>query len=257
MNALIMTILIVSITTEFTSAQETAKKFSDAEETWHIGFTMSTTRYCGDLSERYQFRNLQLDWAAETHIRYRFTYRFSCRADIGLYRLRGDQQYTDNKDNRLSFTTLNPSFNLGVQWDFRSTELDRNVLYLIGFTGVTRLNPEAIYQNVSYKLAPLQTEGLFYAQWVGQGGYGLGVPFVLSRRALLRTEAIYTHVFSDYVDDVSYRYVNKSGRSIVEQGLADRRAEYGLSANPAGAQRGNSQRNDGYIKFGVQLSVKL
>jgi hypothetical protein len=254
--SIISSALLIVISGEGLS-QGTAKKFSDSEETWHVGSTSSATRYYGDLSGPYNLNYLQLDWAAEAHIRYRFTHRFSARADLGVYALRGDQTVTKNESNNLAFSTTNVSASMGAQWDLRSVEVLNNVFYGFGYIGITCLDPSANYQNTSYKLAPLMTEGFAYMQWVAQGGYGLGLPFVVSRQMLLRLEASYTHIFSDYVDDVSTRYVNKTNRPFIEQALSDRRSEIGLSRNPVGAQRGNPWKNDGYVKFGVQLSVKL
>jgi hypothetical protein len=257
MKSLSISFLWACVAIQTLRAQGTAKKFSDEEEAWHIGLTMSTTRYYGDLSGPYQFANLQLAWAVEAHLRYRFTYRATIRADVGAYALRGDQQFTQNRSNYLTFKTINPSVNVGFQWDLRSVRIENNVMYLFGFLGLTHMNPETMYQAVSYALAPLHTEGIAYEQWAGQGGYGVGLPFIISRRMLLRIEASYTHVFSDYVDDVSTVYADKTTRPMIEQVLADPRVGYGSSANLANAQRGNWKRNDGYVKFGAQLSLKL
>ena len=52
-------------------------------------------------------------------------------------------------------------------------------------------------------------------------------------------EAAYTHVFSDYLDDVSTVYPDRTGMSSPALALSDRRAELGTTPNQPGDQRGN------------------
>lgn len=237
--------------------QGTAGKFKEREGDWYVAANSSLSRYCGDLSERWQFAHLQLSWSGAVQIRHRLSERWSVSGEAGAYSLSGDQQYTRNKTNYLAFKTVNPFVNLGVQWDCLSVDNENNVFYLFGVFGGTYLNPTATFQGTNYDLPPLRTEGVTYARFVAQAGYGLGVPFVLSQTMQLRVEGRYTHVISDYLDDVSNWYVNKQSATVLERIMADRRLENGLAANPVYARRGNSAWNDGYFLFTVQLSLKL
>lgn len=257
MKTVQLTVLLCINVITSSLCQGTAGKFIEREGDWYIAANASVSRYCGDISERWNFAHLQLSWSAAANIRYRIDDRWSVLGEAGMYRLTGDQRYTKNKDNYLTFQTVNPFVNAGVQWDCRSVEKENNVFYLFGVVGGTYLNPTATLQGTAYELSPLHTEDVDYARFVGQAGYGVGVPFVLSPTMQLRIEGRYTHVFSDYLDDVSDRYVTKYTATTVERVLADRRLEHGLIANPNHAQRGNPAWNDGYFLFTVQLSLKL
>ncbi|MEZ0609457.1 hypothetical protein ACAW74_13115 [Fibrella sp. WM1] len=257
MNRLYILFLLLLCKVFGVNGQGLAFKWKEAIGDWHVGINLSTTRYCGDLSEQYGFDHLQLSWAAEGHLRYRFSEKFCVRSDVGFYSLRGDQQYTKNKANYLRFTTVNPSLIAGLQWNVRSIDYNQhNIPHFWLGVGATYLNPKTDYKGVSYSLPLFQTEKVAYSRIAGQVVIGGGMPFTLNKKSQLRLEARYTYILSDYVDDVSGTYADKTGRAAIEQILADRRREYGLVPNTVGEQRGNPLRNDGYFALTLQYSVK-
>lgn len=251
-------IVLTCFITGTASAQGLAFKWKEAVGDWHVGGNLSTTRYCGDLSDTYDISHLQLSWGLEGHIRYRFDDQFCVRSDVGLYSLRADQRYSHNYYNYLRFTTINPSFLAGLQWNVRSVDYNQhNIPHVWVGGGITYLNPEADYRGVTYSLPPLRTENVDYERAVGQVVIGAGIPFTLNNKSQLRLEVRYTYILSDYVDDVSGVYVDKSTATDVEQLLTDRRREYGLVPNAPGLQRGNPLRNDGYFTVTLQYAVKF
>ncbi|MBO0951777.1 outer membrane beta-barrel protein [Fibrella forsythiae] len=240
------------------NGQSTASKWNETRGDVYAGINASTSRYCGDLSERYQLAHLQLGSGIEGHIRYRFEEQWCFISDIGLYHIRGDQHYTKNAANQLSFSATNFSANLGVQWDFRSVDgNDQNILYAIATLGVTSVNPTTTLNGSIYSLPAFRTEGVSYASWAIQAGYGLGFPFTLSPSAQLRLQGKYTHVFSDRLDDVSTNYVDKTASTDLEKQLADKRVGNQLTPNAIGAARGNPTKNDGYFLLTLQLIYKF
>lgn len=259
MNCAVPFLLFILLSSVTANGQSSAFKWNERRGNWYLGLNAAPTRYCGDLSERYAFGNLQLGWTFELNARYRLTEQLCVRSEIGFYHLKGNQQFTDNRDNHLSFSTVNPTLLVGFQWDI--VAVDNPDIYDIPYVwagfGLTHLNPTTTYQTVQYELAPLHTENIAYARFVGQLTYAVGVPLRISPSVQLRLEGRYTHILSDYVDDVSSMYANKTARPPLEQVLADRRIEYGLAANRVGMKRGNSLKNDGYFAAIVQLSVKL
>ncbi|ARK09847.2 outer membrane beta-barrel protein [Fibrella sp. ES10-3-2-2] len=223
-----------------------------------IGVNLSTSRYNGDLSERYNFKHLQLSWGIEGNIRHRFTDRWSVSGQVGAYHLRADQRFTKNAANALTFATTNFSTNLRAEWDMLSVDGNqRNVVYLFFGIGATKLSPTTTLNSATYSLPDFQTEGNKYNLWAGQVSYGVGFPMVLSESFLLRIEGRYTHVLSDYLDDVSDRYSNKAAATDLEKQLADKRIAENLPPNPVGEVRGNPLKNDGYFLFTLQLLYKL
>ncbi|MBO0932509.1 outer membrane beta-barrel protein [Fibrella aquatilis] len=224
---------------------------------WYLGFNTSTSRYCGDLSERCNVAHLQLSWSVGGLVQYRFDEYMSLRADVGLTHLRGDQQYTKNKLNNLSFSSINTSVSVGVQVDFRSIDYPQyNIPYGWLSLGVISINPTTLCNGQRISLIDLKTENVTYADWAGAISYGVGLPLRISRKVQLRLEGRYTHVLSDYLDDVSTVYVDKSTGSLLAQKLADRRSELGIAANRVGAQRGDASYNDGYFLLSLQIVYK-
>jgi hypothetical protein len=83
--------------------------------------------------------------------------------------------------------------------------------------------------------------------------YGLGARFMVSPLFNVSIEAGWRKTFTDYLDDVSTVYVDKSSSSAIAQQLADR-SENG---RPIGSIRGNPDKDDGYILYTVKLEYYL
>lgn len=239
------------------NAQGYLSQWREKRGDWSIGFNTSTSRYCGDLSERYNIDHPQLSWGIGGLIQYRFDEYVSARAEVGVVHLRGDQQYTKNKINNLSFASHNVFASLGLQTDFYSVDYNqKSIPYAWLSFGVIGVNPTTLYKGQRVSLSELKTENVDYATLAGQIAYGAGWPVIINKHIQLRLEGRYTHVLSDYLDDVSGVYVNKSTASLLAQQVADRRTELALVANDIGAQRGDSNKNDGYFLLSLQLIFK-
>ncbi len=260
MRQLCLIILLIYNIPVSAIAQQTAFQWREKERDKYVGINLSASRYCGDLSERYNFSHLQLSWSVEGHFRYRFSEKLSARGDLGVYHIRADQRFTKYKTNYLSFSATNFSSTVGIDWDLREVGTAgnlHNIIYLLAEIGITRLAPGAVLDGLTYSLPAFQTEGKRYPLWVAQLNYGMGIPFTLSRVTQVQIEARYTHIFSDYVDDVSGYYVSKAGASSIEKRLADRRIDEGVIPQAVDAQRGNPTKNDGYFLFTLQFVHKF
>lgn len=222
---------------------------------WLLNTGVGTTRYLGDLNERGNLGHLQLGVSVGVAAAYRFSNRLTFRAETQLYFLRGSQADTYLSYNNLSFRSLNPEVWAGVQFDFWHPE-DKNhiiVPYAIAGLGLTYLTPKTTYKGQTYSLAPLRTEGVTYNRLPLILRYGIGVPILAGERFKWQLEGIYTHVMSDYLDDVSTVYPDRSTMLPVAAALSDRRSELGLPLNTAGAKRGNSTKRDGYFILSGRL----
>lgn len=217
--------------------------------TWLLNAGIGPTHYTGDLSEFGNLGHLQLGVAANLAAAYRVTQQLSYRLETQLYYIYAHQKYTRNYYNNLSFRSLNPDAWVGVQVDFWPIN-DRyraTIPYALAGLGITYMTPKAMYQGEAYSLAPLQTEGKPYNQLVGIVRYGLGLPLLATERFKVHLEGTYTHVLSDYLDDVSSVYPDRAGFSPLAVALSDRRAELGTILNQPGEQRGYTGKNDGYF----------
>ncbi|GAB3559624.1 hypothetical protein GCM10027577_52390 [Spirosoma fluminis] len=223
--------------------------------TWLLNVGTGPTHYSGDLTEWGNLGHLQLGIALNAAAAYRFSPQLSFRAEAQVYYIRGSQQNTHLYYNNLSFKSINPDLWVGLQWDFWRADNRNHVIipYALAGVGLTYLTPKASYKGRTYSLAPMQTEGVAYNRLPPIIRYGVGVPVLATERFKFHLEATYTHVMSDYVDDVSTVYPDRSRMEPLAAALSDRRAEIGQKPSFAGEQRGNSARNDGYFTVSGRL----
>lgn len=228
-----------------------ADLFREGPGTWLLSGAIGTTYYTGDLTEAGNVGHLRLGVLVNIALARRLSDKLSLRAEAQVYYIRGSQKNTHLYYNNLSFFSINPDAWVGVQYDFIPTN-HRTLLripYALAGAGVTYMSPRARYQGHTYSLAPLHTEGVVYSRWSPIIRYGVGVPLVVSERLKLQLEATYTHVLSDYLDDVSTTYPDFSTLTPIGQALSDRAAEGGYAPNRPGMQRGNHTRRDGYFSM--------
>jgi hypothetical protein len=141
--------------------------------------------------------------------------------------------------------------------------------------GVFSFNPLAKLNGNWIELQPLSTEGQGFAEYPNRKVYKLtqinfpvggGLKYELSPRVNLRLEAISRILTTDYLDDLSTRYVNPalfakyfSGVQLANAlALNDRRSKFNSEypINPVGGQlRGNPTDNDAYFTFNLKVGM--
>ena len=141
-------------------------------------------------------------------------------------------------------------------------------VYLFAGAGALLSNPQAEYEGEKYNLRKLTTEGVSYSPVQFIIPTGVGAFFTFDRVHRIGMEIQYTWAFSDYLDDVSDKYVDpESLPSEIAQTLANRRPEF-VPSNPedvvphpnnytAGNKRGNSSNYDGYLLINFSYSYVL
>ena len=217
-----------------------------------VSVGLGTASYHGDLVPPQL--NFDLKGAANAGIEFPIEGRFSLRGELMWYRLKSDDE-TDLEDNsftrNLSFKSSN--WDLSVLGVFQITPAGPRPrtdfsTYILGGIGGTYFNPKAELNEVDYKLRPLMTEGEDYGDIALVLPVGGGIDWRLNYDWSIAFEAIYRFTTTDYLDDVSDVYIdNNSFTDPIAQQLADRRPELGLDPLPAGARRGDSSDNDGYL----------
>ncbi|WP_460956636.1 hypothetical protein [Spirosoma litoris] len=247
--------LAISYSLAFDVQAQRSEIWREKPGTWLLNSGLGTTRYTGDLSEIGNISHLQLGVAFNLAATYRVSQQLSYRAEAQFYYIYADQKYTRNYYNNLSFRSLNPDVWAGVQVDFWpiNDPYRATIPYAIAGVGMTYMRPKAVYLGKSYGLSVLQTEGVNYNQLAGIIRYGFGVPLLANERFRFNLEGTYTHVLSDYLDDVSSVYPDRSGMPPLAAALSDRRAELGTTLNQPGEQRGNTGKNDGYFVVSGRL----
>ncbi|MFD2573501.1 hypothetical protein ACFSUS_22870 [Spirosoma soli] len=245
-------VLLVGMPWLMLSAGASAQRYKIWQEkpgTWCLSAGVGTTRYAGDMNERGDLSHLRLGAALNVGVAYRLSYKLTFRTEAQLYYIYGSHRHTRIEYNNLSFHSLNPDVWTGLQYDFWPIDdpYRATIPYAFAGVGLTYLTPKATYKGQSYSLAPLRTESVEYNRLPVMFRYGLGLPVVATERFRINIEGSYTHVMSDYVDDVSTIYPDRTTMEPLAAALSDRRLEIGQTPNSIGAQRGNSNRNDGYF----------
>jgi hypothetical protein len=124
------------------------------------------------------------------------------------------------------------------------------------------------------ELKPLRTEGQGMAEYPDRKEYkltqmnipmGIGVKYFVSETVNLSLEVLHRTTFTDYIDDVSTKYIDESlfynYLPLPQARLAERMANKsgtGLTRTySAGQIRGTPKNNDAYYSVGFKLGIRL
>jgi len=147
--------------------------------------------------------------------------------------------------------------------------------YLAAGIGFFNYNPQARLNNVWIDLRPLHTEGQGFKEYPDRNEYksfswcipvGAGIKYDASRQVNCRLELLYRFTGTDYLDDVSKKYINPAlfsnyllaTQATIAQQLADRSTELaGGTQNVNGAIRGNPSNKDAYFSLCFSISIAL
>ncbi|AQG82167.1 hypothetical protein [Spirosoma montaniterrae] len=252
-------LLIVLLINHISTFAQRSAYWHEKPGTWLLNVGTGATRYAGDLAEAGNLAHLQLGAALGVAGTYRATQRLSWRAEAQLYYVYGWQKYTRNYYNNLSFNSLNPDVWAGIQFDFWPVNDPHRatIPYAMAGVGLTHITPKARYEGQNYSLPQFETEGVAYNRLPLIIRYGVGLPMLSTERLRFHLEGTYTHVLSDYFDDVSSIYIDRSNMTPLGAALTDRRAELGTTLNRPGEQRGNTGKNDGYFVLSGRLVVVI
>jgi hypothetical protein len=215
--------------------------------------------YMGDLADGINMKHLGLGPSVSLGAQYRLTEHVSARGELRFYQVSGDQKYSKNFQNNLSFKTFNPDLNLGLQFDLFSFNRQAPINpYIFGGVGATLLNPKAKIDNEWVSLAPLTTEGVKYSRLPLVFTGGIGVSFKTTQRLSLGVELCNNFVNSDYLDDVSTVYPNPDQLpSDLARRLSDRAPEIGEQARQPGWSRGSAKSKDSYLFLQVRATYLI
>lgn len=146
--------------------------------------------------------------------------------------------------------------------------------YVVGGVGVFKFNPRTKLDGQWIDLQPLSTEGQGFPEYPHVKKYkltqinfpvGMGARYDLSPIINVRAEILYRFLLTDYLDDVSGRYIEPSvfanhlsGSQLTHAILLNDRHIPGAAHSTAhpGGIRGNPS-NDAYISFSIKLGITL
>ncbi len=197
--------------------------------------------------------------------------------------LKAVQETTPRYNRNLSFSSkiseisivgeFYPMF-IFINWAERDDDPPSFSPYLLAGVGYYSFNPQTILNGRTVDLQPLSTEGQGFTEYPDRQPYklkqinfpvGIGMKYELSSNFNLRAEFMYRILTTDYLDDLSTRYVSPSlfskyfsGNQLADAlALSDRRfSDPKYPRNPAGGQiRGNPKNNDAYFSFNLKLGI--
>ncbi|MBL7858430.1 MAG: hypothetical protein JNM57_12135 [Cyclobacteriaceae bacterium] len=227
------------------------------------GFNTST--YYGDLKDNSDY--LDAKPSISLGAMYYFYPRIAARAEFSWVTFSGDD--ADSKDSgkirrNLSFKSSNIEFSTTAVINLIPTLPNRRFYQrpkynAYGFVGIGGLyfNPKAELDGTKYNLKPLQTEGVNYSRFTFIIPYGIGGRLQIDPFFNIAVEMGWRKTFSDYIDDVSTKYIDHSASDPITQQLADRRPEIGLPPLPVGAKRGDPSKKDAYMLLSVKVEYYL
>ena len=190
--------------------------------------------------------------------------------DIAKERYNRNVNFRSNIAEISLLAELHPLF-MFIDWPAKDVEPPRFSPYVVGGVGYFSFNPQAEYNGRLIDLQPLSTEGQGFAEYPNRPVYklkqmnfpvGAGVKYDLSPLLNVRAEFLYRILRTDYLDDISTRYVDPSLYSNYFSGsrltnailLSDRQIEYRTAP---GGKRGSPLQKDAYFTAAIKLSLIL
>lgn len=184
-----------------------------------------------------------------------------------------------SKINEVSLIAeFHPAF-IFVNWLNRDDEPPRLSPYLAAGIGFFSYNPQGWLKNNWVDLQPLSLEGQGFAEYPDRKSYkltgmniplGVGFKYELSPAVNIRAEFLHRILSTDYLDDVSTRYIDKAVFQNYFSGIRLQNA-IDLSTNDRvnpggptgeyrkteGGIRGNPKDKDAYFTFNFKLGLSI
>jgi hypothetical protein len=235
---------------------------------WQAELMAGTSCYNGDLTQS-AFSFKRIGPCAALNIKYVSNDFWSLRAGIAYARLSGDDRKNTDKglqSRNLNFKTNVIEFSLCGELALVDPELYFSFPYIFGGVGIFHFDPYT-YDKDNNKtfLRPLGTEGQGLAEYPDRKMYSLYqvcIPFGAGWKLNVKNkweisyEFGYRILFTDYLDDVSRRYVSldklKAARGMTAAELSYRKNSPFLEE---GEVRGNSKVKDLYFFNGIKIAT--
>jgi hypothetical protein len=138
--------------------------------------------------------------------------------------------------------------------------------YIFAGIGGFWFNPKAKYDGSWVALRPLMTEDVAYKRVAISIPFGVGVKYALNKQMSIGAELTLRYTTSDYIDDVSTVYADKSDADAMTQYLANPTLNliptftdgtYHYDATGVGMQRGQPKQNDSFAVLMFSFNYKI
>jgi len=193
--------------------------------------------------------------------------------DIAIARYNRNLSFRSNITEIALIAEFHPLFAF-IDWDMKEMDPPRFSPYIMAGIGYFKFNPQAKLNNTWVDLQPLSTEGQGFAEYPDRKPYelssisiplGAGVKYELSPMINLRAEFLYRATNTDYLDDVSTKYIDESIYANYFAGaklnnallLHDRQLGQDYRQTLPGKKRGNTKDNDNFFSFNLKVGLAI
>ncbi len=242
---------------------------------WHVNLSGGVSNYSGDLKGK-SYTPEQSNFAFSGGVQYDFTEHFSLTSNLSVMKVGASDAY--NNPNlvfrNLSFQSQVVEGNLLAEYTLFDLSQTKFSPFIFAGVAVFHFNPYA-YDSTGTKvyLKPLSTEGEGLPEYPDRKPYNLtqfaipfggGIKFRVSDRVVLAYEIGFRKTYTDYLDDVSSKYVDMAvlgaakGPKAVEMAYRAGELKGGNRSFPTpGTVRGRQSNNDWYYYNGIRVSIAL
>jgi hypothetical protein len=214
---------------------------------------------------------LSTRYAFTTGIRFNMGKVFALRTNLWYARLSGDDKYTRNRERHgrnLNFFTQILEADAVLEMNVYKTADKRKIFYVFGGVGYFSFNPKTKLNGKVYNLRDYGTEGQYAI--AGKSPYdlhsicfpmGFGTKFIINKRSYFTVEVNSRKTRTDYIDDVSTRFVDPNLLTAAKGPTAAALADRSISDIPGfsspGAIRGDPKDNDNFFFFSFSYNYTL
>jgi len=277
-------------------------QYSERVSFWEAGVTVGPSNFLGDLGGNYGIgrpflkdNNIQMTKLTfGGHASYHPSEFFAFRLAINIGSLEGDDAIIKGKGgfeearrarnsnfkSKLREAIVVAEFYPCVFLEYEPEDIYHKWRpYVLAGVGVFHFNPMGSDPTTGewVALKPLRTEGQGFAEYPDRKEYKLtqlnipiggGIKYYISERSNLSMEIIHRTTFTDYIDDVSTRYIDPNlfyqyrpqYYTTQTAALADRMANKSGTTGTRfapGKKRGTPDNNDAYYSVGFKFSTRI
>ncbi|HEV9035613.1 MAG TPA: DUF6089 family protein [Puia sp.] len=246
-----------------------------AHAQWNVNLYGGFSNYIGDLQSS-PYTTKQSNGSFGAGIQYDLSSHISLLSNLTYGRISAADGYSNQADLRarnLNFESVIKEWNVLAEYNLLDLNEHRFTPYIFAGLAIFHFDPYA-YDTTGRMvyLKPLSTEGEGLPQYASRKPYALtqlaipfggGIKFRINDRVVLAYEIGMRKTFTDYLDDVSTRYVDQGtllaakGPEAVEMAWRGNEIKNGGPYPPDGTIRGGAKRKDWYYMSGIRVTIAL
>lgn len=230
--------------------------------------------YNGELNSQFRIKNSHPSFSIGAH--YNLTGKLGAQMNFtyGKLNAHDSNNVANTAARNLHFSNNIIELNLQAVYHFRDLYLYRWSPFVMGGLGFFHHEPYTMYNGQKVKLRPLGTEGQGlpnhevkpYSPFQVAIPFGGGVKYNLTDNVQLALEVSLRKLFTDYIDDVGFRYPDASellnARGPVSVDLSYRGDELNGGGlfdpfPPKGTLRGSVNSKDWFYTYGLKVYIGL